>query len=298
MSRQIVEGILAAAVANAGTFTVSYPSGTTRGNFSTGVDAKLVINDQVLSQPADIGLSYGASSVTVTNRTGATWAAGSHFFFQFDQSGAENFVSVSGVEVYAPITLALIELGSPLTLDADGICAAQNIAEAGDLDIDGALASGGTVTLDVPRNVIADSGGADTAVLTVYGTDVHGEEMVESITLNGTTAVPGVKAFKTITRVAASAQISNSAFLGTGDVLGLPVRLPSAGYVLKELEDGAAASSGTLVAGLALDTESTATTADVRGTYDPNSACNGSKAFALICALPNPTFLGQPQYAG
>jgi hypothetical protein len=298
MSRQIVHGILAAAVANAGTFTVSYPTGTTRGNFSIGADAKLVINNQVLSQPADIGLSYGAASVTVTNRTGAAWAQGSIYYFQFDQPGAQNAVSVGGVEIYTPITLARIDLGSPLTLDADGICAAQNVGAAGDLLINGALAAGGVVVLDVPRNLIADSGGADDAILTIYGTDVHGDAMIETITLNGTTAVPGLKAFKRVTRVAASKAIANSAFLGTGDVLGLPVRLPSAGHILKELEDGVAATAGTTVAGLALDTESTATTADVRGTYDPNSACDGSKAFALVCALPDPAFLGNPQYAG
>jgi hypothetical protein len=52
------------------------------------------------------------------------------------------------------------------------------------------------------------------------------------------------------------------------------------------------------VAGLATGTVSTATTADVRGTYDPNVACDGSKGFKLIVALQDPQFLGNPQYDG
>ncbi len=81
----------------------------------------------------------------------------------------------------------------PVALDADGICAQQTLAAAGNALLNGALASGGTVTLDVPRNVIVDAAGAATAVLTVTGTDVYGIPMSEAITLNGTTAVAGKK---------------------------------------------------------------------------------------------------------
>ena len=59
-------------------------------------------------------------------------------------------------------------------------------------------------TLDVPRNIVVDSGGVDTAVLTFTGTDEYGNTVVESITLNGTTAVAGKKAFKTVTGVSSS----------------------------------------------------------------------------------------------
>ena len=53
---------------------------------------------------------------------------------------------------------------------------------------------------------------------------------------------------------------------------------------------------GTLVAGVT--TAPTAVTGDVRGTYDPASACNGALAFQLLFALPNPTDRGVAQYAG
>lgn len=298
MSQQVVLGTLAAAVADAGTFAVSYPTGMSRGEFSTGTNAKLVISGQVLSQPADIGLSYGASSVTITNRTGATWRAGATFRFQFDMAGRINPVYYIGIEQYTPLDVVKVNLGSPIPADADGIFASASLTlAAGAISgtaLTGAITVAGVCDLGLTgRNVVAAWTG--TAILTVTGTDLYGNVMVEK-SASGT-SLTGVKAFKIITSIAVSANVT-SLTVGTGDVLGIPVRLPSAGHILKEHEDGAAATAGTVVGGLALDTESTATSADVRGTYDPNSACDGSKGFALYCALPDPGFLGQPQYAG
>ena len=166
----------------------------------------------------------------------------------------------------------------PVALDADGICAQQTLAAAGNALINGALASGGTVTLDVPRNVIVDAAGAATAVLTVTGTDVYGIPMSEAITLNGTTAVAGKKAFKTITRVAASAAATDF-FVGTGDVFGLPIRADSRNYVLTAW-GGAVVTTGTFVAAVTTD-PATTTTGDVRGTFAPADAADASKRLTL-----------------
>lgn len=165
----------------------------------------------------------------------------------------------------------------PVALDADGICAQQTLAAAGNALLNGALASGGTVTLDVPRNVIVDAAGAATAVLTVTGTDVYGIPMSEAITLNGTTAVAGKKAFKTITRIAASAAATDF-FVGTGDVFGLPIDANTRNYVLTAW-NGAFVTTGTFVA--ADGTTATTTTGDVRGTFAPADAADGTKRLTL-----------------
>jgi hypothetical protein len=165
----------------------------------------------------------------------------------------------------------------PVALDADGICAQQTLAAAGNALINGALASGGTVTLDVPRNVIVDAAGAATAVLTVTGTDVYGIPMSEAITLNGTTAVAGKKAFKTITSVAASAAATDF-FVGTGDVFGLPIRANARNYVLTAW-GSAFVTTGTFTAADA--TTATTTTGDVRGTFAPADAADASKRLTL-----------------
>jgi hypothetical protein len=165
----------------------------------------------------------------------------------------------------------------PAALDADGICAQQTLAAAGNALLNGALASGGTVTLDVPRNVIVDAAGAATAVLTVTGTDVYGIPMSEAITLNGTTAVAGKKAFKTITSIAASAAATDF-FVGTGDVFGLPIRANNRNYV-QTAWNSAFVTTGTFAAADA--TTATTTTGDVRGTFAPADAADATKRLTL-----------------
>lgn len=295
MSYKVVKGILSAAVADAGTFTVGYPTGFSRGDFSVGANAKLVIGDQTLSQPADIGLSYGASSVTVTNRTGATWASGARFYFQFDQAGDRNPVTLKGVEQFTRISLVRLNLGAPVVGASNNIWTSAAMTTASGANVPtGALLVGGICDLGCTgRNVIAAWTG--TAVITITGKDIYGNTVVEK-SASGT-SLTGKKAFKTVTSISVSADVTGLT-VGTGNVLGFPVRVPSAGHILKELEDGGAATAGTVVAGLTLDTESTATTADIRGTYVPNSTPDGSKAFALICSLNDPSFCGQPQFAG
>jgi hypothetical protein len=295
MTRRTVSGILAAAVATAGTFTVGYPTGTTRGDFSTGVSHKLSALGAIFSAPEDMTLSFGASSVTVTYNGATTLPAGTPFTFQFDRLGASNPVydAESGVALYTPCVLGNLDLGSPGAPDADGYAASQSIAAAADADLNGALVVSdvGIADARTGRNVV---GAWTTAsVVTVTGTDMYGEEMVEACA-SGTTFT-GKKAFKEITSISSSAAITAATF-GTGDVIGLPVYVPNASMILKESIDGAAATAGTIVAGLTLATKPTATNADVRGTYDPNSATDGSRAFGLMTALPDPTFLGATQY--
>lgn len=165
----------------------------------------------------------------------------------------------------------------PAALVTNGICAQQTLAAAGNATLNGSLASGGVATLDVPRNVIIDAAGAATAVLTITGTDVYGIPMSEAITLNGTTAVAGKKAFKTITRVAASAAATDF-FVGTGDVFGLPIDANTRNYVLTAW-NGAFVTTGTFVGADA--TTATTTTGDVRGTYAVPDAADASKRLTL-----------------
>lgn len=292
---------LASAVATAGTFTVTYPTGTDAAWFISAPSHSIEALGKTWTSPTDFRISsFGADAATVTWLAATTLPAGTSIRVQLNIPGPETYRKRLPIvqDELRPMFPYRVILGTPITADPDGVCESQSDTGAHTLTLDGALVTDGVATFDVPRNVVADSGGADTAVLTVTGTDVYGNVMVETLTLNGTTAVPGKKAFKTITSVTSSATIANGAFLGTGDVLGLPVRVAATSDVIGELEDGAAASAGTVVAALAANTVSTATTADVRGTYDPNSACDGSKAFELYVLLSDPEDLGNPQFAG
>lgn len=302
MSFKTTETTLGSAVATSGTITFSYPANTNAGSFAA-YGHKIWVDkfQHLLESPADFTVSFGASNITVTYLGSTTIPVGARVNAQFNIEGVDNSESVTrlveGDVVNSAIaSLVKVSLGAPDAADPDGIATSQSDTGAHTLTLDGALVSGGVATLDVPRNIVIDSGGADTAVLTVTGTDVYGNTLVENITLNGTTAVAGKKAFKTVTSITSSATISNGAFVGTGDVFGLPFFLSSADLILKELEDGVDATAGTGVAGVS--TAATATTGDVRGTYDPNTAADGATVFDLYIITTEPKYLGVAQYAG
>lgn len=296
MSFKIVKASAGSAVATNGTVTFSYPAGTNAGSF-VAFGHKLWVDkfQRTLESPTDFTVSFGASNITVTYKGSTTIPAGASLNAQFNQLGEDDGTpdvspKIEGVQDVLTVKLGL---GAPITADADGVSASQSVT-VGTTPlalINGALASGGVATFDVPRNVVAAWTG--TSVLTVTGTDVYGKVVKES-SASGT-SLAGKKAFKTITSCSFSADVTG-ATIGTGDVLGLPVFLPGTAYVLKELQDGAAATAGTVVAGIS--SAATATTGDVRGTYDPNAACDGAKVFDLIVVLGDPDYKGVAQYAG
>jgi len=82
--------VLASAVADAGTVTVGYPSGTSQKSFNYGLAgpgsyALVNDNDKWAQAASKIGVTYGASNITLTNNSGTTWAAGSSVRLHLDQ---------------------------------------------------------------------------------------------------------------------------------------------------------------------------------------------------------------------
>lgn len=261
-SFSVITSALAAAVAPSATFTASYPTGKDAGNFFLASGHKLVVGSDTYYYPADFDVTLG-SSITITNKTsGTTWPSGATIRLQMNEQGERAMLSVpiqdpnnatfqigqtssnkvNAVSKLIPNMTAsyadLITLGAPIAASANNICTSQSLASSGALTINGAIATGGVATMDQPRGVRAVSTGAATSVLTVAGTDVYGQSMKENITLNGTTTVNGKKAFKTVTSITSDSAIANPVTVGTTDILGLPVFLPSAGNVIAELRSG------------------------------------------------------------
>lgn len=239
----IVRGTLASAVANAGTFTVSYPTGTSKGSFvNSPVHHTLFINGNKYVAPADFTVTFNAnaSNITVTNAAGVTWPAGATFQLGLDKMGPDSYRDGIPANKVKQVQggLYMVNLGSPNVLDRDGICLSQNPTGAGNLTIAGALASGGVATLDVPRTLTVYAAGNETSyTFTAYGTDEYGVSIRETMTgpNNGTTY--GLKAFKTVTRVAVSGD-SGAVEIGTADRLGLPSAIKSVSQVMAEFRNG------------------------------------------------------------
>jgi len=271
----------------------------------SGVTSRQVLVDR--SKAASL-LPFGSASITFTYGSGKTTMPagtlvriGLNLPANLRTEMTKEVVDHPGVSV---LTLVRVDLGSPLIADVNGIAEAQNknIGENLVLQARAGVAGFGLAGgAPFGRALTVDSGGADTAVLVITGTDYKGNTIVENITVNGNTVVPGVKAFFTVTQITVTvANLANSAFVGFGDVLGLPFYLPGIDDcpTVFEFEDNILkANVGTFVAGV--DTAPTATTGDVRGTYLPlTSVPDGAQNFVLFIPSTDPEYQGAAQFAG
>jgi hypothetical protein len=143
--------------------------------------------------------------------------------------------------------------------------------------------------LDVPRAVAVTIGTGTIANrnVTINGYDYYGQAMSEVIATGTTqsTTVNGKKAFYIVTSATVSGAVGGTTALGTTDIIGLPVRVFDAGYLVSvKYNNTLAANAGTFVA--AVTATATTTTGDVRGTYTPSGACDGIKRLVVCVALP------------
>ena len=190
----------------------------------------------------------------------------------------------------------------PQTLQTANIAASQTPATAGSLTLTAGTSAksvvrtdGTTVIqLDVARAVqLTTASGTITTSrnLTVSGYDYYGQSMTEVIATGTTSSavanVAGKKAFYQISSISISGALPVAITVGTTDVLGLPLRVYDAGYVVRAGWNNTLANdAGTFVAA-DMTTPATSTTGDVRGTYAPSSASNGIKRLVVVIALPS-----------
>lgn len=116
--------------------------------------------------------------------------------------------------------------------------------------------------------------------ITIVGFDYLGQVMTETITLIVGTA-NGAKAFSRITEIK-SDDVDGDITINVGSLYGLPF---CASEIIRETVNGAATTEGALVTP---DTNTpTATTGDVRGTYNPSTGGNSSNDIQLTYATNN-----------
>lgn len=244
MSFDIIPFQLAAALANAGTVTVNYPTGRTKGDYLFGASGlhKLVVGQNVYSAPTNFTLAFNAnaSNMTLTNTNMGTIAANTQCTLQAERPDVNSQygrVEPSGATAdrVTPGRPFIIELGSPNALNTSGICASQSVTAGTAALLNGTgtdvtIQSDGSAALGVARNVTA--AWTTTSVMTVVGKDILGNTMSEA-SASGT-SFTGKKAFKSITSINFSISVT-SCTVGYGDVLGLPVAVHNASQIISEV---------------------------------------------------------------
>lgn len=172
---------------------------------------------------------------------------------------------------------------TPVTGSSNSIALAQAVSGAGNLTLAGDIVSSGVATIaeTYGRNVsVTSSSGTDTTqTATFTGTDAYGVALVETVTVTGTTTALGLKAFKTVSQVAISAATVGNISAGTGDAFGVPYRINKKGSLQAFWDATWNSGSGTTT--VAVTSTATATTGDVRGTYTPATASDGTRTLAL-----------------
>lgn len=195
----------------------------------------------------------------------------------------------------------------PQALSAANIAASQTPAAAGALtltagtSVKSVVRSDGVTVLqlDCARavSITLVTGGAARAY-TVAGYDYYGQPMTEVITSVAAATTAGKKAFYQIASVTGAGGGSTTALtVGTTDILGLPIRVVDAGYLVGL--GWANASTRATVTFVQADTATaTSSTGDVRGTVVPSSATNGTSRLVVtigcnaIMVGPNATRVG------
>jgi hypothetical protein len=265
----------------------------------------LTVTALLQGAPIVIGMYVDGSSVTDgTYITGFGTGTGGIGTYTINQS-----VTASSTTMYAhgniafddpsPMDLGIGPLGRvyiwdviPQAAVTNNIAASQTAAGAGAVTLTAGTSARSVVRndgttaiqLDLPRAIKVNCSTTARA-FTINGYDYYGQAMSEVITVaTAATAVTGKKAFFQVT----SATIAGSAtavVIGTSDVLGLPVRVFNVAYVTSVKSNSTLAQdAGTFVA--ADMATATTTTGDVRGTYTPATASDGTVRTVMTIALP------------
>ena len=162
--------------------------------------------------------------------------------------------------------IAHFEVTDPAAASATAVLALTALTT----EVQTITASSSLTDPDYPRALQIDGSTSDaTGNVVVTGTNYADASINETIALNGTTAVNGNKAFKTVTSIQLPVKVgSESVSVGTNDKLGLPYTL-TRNTVLSSFLDNTLEGTAATVAVNASNVES--------NTVDLNSALDGNK---------------------
>jgi len=295
------------------------PAQTFMGTGLTNVEAvfsgsvtgtTLTIASQLSGDPIALGQYVSGTGITAGSYVTAfgTGSGGAGTYTLSASSSATGTISIfaagnSYLGDPAPMDLGVGPMGRvymwdviPQALVANNIAAAQTTSSAIALTAGTSVKSvvtalGQTVLqLDCARavSITSGTGTLTNRNVTISGYDYYGQPMTEVIatgTVQSTT-VNGKKAFYQIVSATISGALGATIQIGTTDIIGLPVRVVDAGYLVGlGWANASTRATGTFVQA---DTTNpaTSTTGDVRGTFVPSSSTNGTSRLVITIAMP------------
>lgn len=237
----------------------------------------------------------GTTRIPVIDAVPSTAAVANISASQSPAAGAITIVTVTG----AGVTV----LATALT-----VWPAGNVIPAGALALDGPpglvsfgrpqVGSGFTaVSLYDPakalsRNIRITSGGNDTGItFTVSGYDIYGYPMTATITGASGGIAASTKCFKFVTGITHTGSVASTMSVGTGDVIGFPIRLDTLGY-LDLMWNNAIVTATTGVVFADTTSPATALTGDVRGTWAQTGAASNGTLRLQVAISPSTANIG------
>lgn len=183
----------------------------------------------------------------------------------------------------------------PLTAQVNNVAVSQHMTASTPLTL--AAGTGTTygrnaygqnvVFLDVTRAVSLTSTANLSAInFTIVGYDIYGQKLTQVIAGPNNNTVHTLKTFIQVLSVTPSATDgTDSVSIGTADVFGFTYLVPDANYITPKFGEVFAIDAGTFVAP-DLTSPATSATGDVRGTYAPSAASNGTKRLTISVLIP------------
>lgn len=254
MPFQLIRTTLASSLATAGTLAFTYPTGTSKGDYTT-YEAALVTdgNDVFTTSGKDFTIALGDTSATITWKSTTTLAQGTGVTLQLNEKGIQGFEAKKNKELLDWVFLKKsremkqirVNLGNAVTASAVSILGAQSVGATA-VTFVATAANIVSATYDftngmpIPRNITVTGSSASDQVINVRGRDAYGNQMSESLTLSGTTLIKGAKAFKWFDgyTIAAGGSTSKTFTMGYGDKLGLPFFLGQWNQIAEQYVDG------------------------------------------------------------
>jgi hypothetical protein len=287
--------ILKETIPQNGVLILQYPEDKNEGHFFGAANHTLAINGVFFRSPRDFVVIIQPDKMLFIWHGKVPLSAGILLNLQLEIPGGDFYydqkigVTVQNM-VHSP--MFMVNLASPLAADLQYWVKSGAASDAKALPLN-------QDHVQTARNVTIHSESDNShCIFVIAGEDMYHRPVVEHITGPNGAICEGKKAFARLTRITVTAPTTGEVSIGTGNKFGLPVFLPSPGYLMREVINGKAVSGGTIASGDL--TIPSATTGDRRGTYTPPEGmeANGKNSIHLLLSLLAPGNIGIPDFAG